>query len=259
MGFVSDLPDKLNRPFPDVPVYNPNRKKDGEPVEERGNWETLQPGHGYGHRVERGGQPVYSDRFGPEITFAPTMKARNPNQNIALFKYARGGSSIHPDTPDDWGCWDPDFVGINQWTHFSHHYKRVLRTWSDPNSKLEPAGLIWMQGESDAAYSRKIARDYAENLAKVISSMRALTGNPDLPVVIAQISGTGVEGDEPALPHAAIVQQAQQSFVENDPNAKLVTPPQNHGWLDAWHYDSPTYLEMGRRLAEAMSNLVNDI
>ncbi len=114
-----------------------------------------------------------------------------------------------------------------------------------------------MQGESDAAYSREIAEQYYQNLKKVIVEMRSLASVSDLPVVIGQISETGMEGDEPALPHDGIVRQAQQEFVVRDSNARLDRPPRNHGWLDAWHYDSQTYLELGRRFAEAMSDLRN--
>ncbi|MDR8391704.1 sialate O-acetylesterase [Aliifodinibius sp. S!AR15-10] len=264
MGFVSDLPSELNAPQEGTIIYNPTRRDDQQPVQDLGKWETLQPGHGYGHRFTQGDkvEQVLSDRFGPELSFARRLKELQPDQNIALFKYAKGGSSIHPDTPDDWGCWDPDFDinnGINQWTHFEYHYLRATNKKDSfgqgTEMELKPSGIVWMQGESDAAYSEEIARAYSVNLAKVIRRIRSLTGIQNLPVVIGQISGTGMEGSKPALPWAEIVQEAQQTFVEQDTNAALVQPPEGHGWLDAWHYDSETYLQLGKRFAEAMDRL----
>jgi hypothetical protein len=265
MGFVSDLTSELNAPQEGTIIYNPTRRDDQQPVQDFGKWEPLQPGHGYGHRYiqeNKAEREVLSGRFGPELSFASRLRELRPQHNIALFKYAKGGSSIHPDTPDDWGCWDPDFdvnSGINQWTHFEHHYRRATNKRGsfeqDAEMELKPGGIVWMQGESDAAYSEKIARAYSVNLEKVIHRMRSLTGKQNLPVVIGQISGTGMEGSKPALPWAEIVQEAQQTFVEQDANAALVQTPEGHGWLDAWHYDSETYLELGKRFAEAMDRL----
>lgn len=264
MGFVSDLPKELRRKQEGAWIYNPNRRNDGTPPDDLGYWERLKAGQGYGHHfIHANGreQAVASDRFGPELTFARTLRNLRPGHSIALLKYARGGSSIHPDTPDDWGCWDPDYRGINQWTHFVHHYRRATTGLSRTiggrgNIYFKPAGIIWQQGESDAAYTSKIAAAYRGNLENVIGSMRELTGEPNLPVVIGQISADGQHGKEPSLPRASMVQLAQQEFAANDEHAALVPTPDSHGWLDAWHYSSATYLEMGKRFARAMAGLL---
>lgn len=264
MGYNSKLPDELNTRQEETYIYNPNRKDDGQSPEDLGQWTVLEPGHGYGHRFigDRGQErSIISNRFGPELTFAKRLKELRPSVNIALFKYARGGSSIHPGTTDDWGCWDPGYEKINQWTHFKHHYRRSTAIddidGDGGKEMLKPSGIIWMQGESDAAYSREIAEAYAANLKRVIHRIRQLTGNVTLPVVIGRISGAGRENSGvPALPWADIVQQAQADFVNQDENAALVSLPDDHGWLDPWHYDSTTYLELGIRFAEAVERLL---
>lgn len=262
-GINSELPQSLKTIQKEVPIYHPNRQSDSEPLEDIGFWSPLQPGHGRGYRYEKSPNQwneVHSKEFGPELSFSSRLRELRPHEHIALFKYAKGGSSIHPETPDDWGTWHPDVEGINQWTHFRHHYLRAVGL-DDINHDgkkeiLEPAGIIWMQGESDAVYSREIAQAYRENLERLITKMRELVGDLHLPVVLGQISDTGMEGDTPALPHAEIVQQAQKQFTAHDDHALLVRPPAGHGWLDSWHYDSKTYLELGHRFAEAMHTLL---
>lgn len=251
----------MKNPQEDVYIFNPTRKDDGEPLDKRGMWEVLRPGHGYGYRTD--GQNSYpSDRFGPELTFARRMRQLRPKQNVALFKYAKSGASIQPHHYDDWGCWDPGYEGINQWDHFEHHYRQAVAMddIDDDGKKeiLEPTAILWLQGESDAAYTREIAEAYEAKLGKVVDSMRTLTGKPDLPVVICQISATGKLEKGPALPMASIVQKAQASYVKKDSHAALIKTPSNHKRPDPWHFDSRTYLELGRRFAEAVDRLVGE-
>ena len=263
MGFVRDLPPSLGGPVEGAAIYHPNRKDDGEPPEGLGCWEQLRPGHGYGHRVDREkGRNLLSDRFGIELSFARKLQQLSAGRRIAIFKYAKGGATIHPNTPDDWGCWDPDYEqdnGINQWSHFSYHYRRAIAFRKVDsharNENLKPSGILWLQGESDASYTREIAEAYARKLDTLIARMRGLIGNPELPVIIGEISDyVSLEGKS-ELPWAPLVQKAQQAFVERDENAALVKAPDDHGWLDRWHYDSRTYIELGKRFADAVHHL----
>jgi len=259
LGFVSELPDGLKGPQEEVFIFNPARKDDGEPLDERAMWEQLHPGHGYGYRTD--GRISYpSDRFGPELTFARRIKELRPKQNIALFKYAKSGASIQPHNYDDWGCWDPGYDGINQWDHFEHHYRQAVgNDNSDGDGKrevLEPTAILWLQGESDAAYTREIAEAYEANLERVINRMRKLVGEPDLPAIICQIADSGMLEEGPALPMADIVQKAQRNFVKKDDHSRLIKIPSNHKRPDPWHFDSLTYLELGRRFADAVGRYV---
>lgn len=193
------------------------------------------------------------------------MRDLNPDANIALYKYAKGGASIHPDAAGDWGSFQPDYEvgnGLNQWDHFEHHYRRAMEMRDINGDGVEdvliPAGLLWLQGESDASYTQNIAESYEANLKYFIQRVREMTGNPDLPVVIARISESNLSEnttDGVVLRHGEIVMAAQEKIAQDDPDVSIICPPDSIGWLDPWHYDSQTYLDFGIRFAESMMKL----
>lgn len=76
-GYVNQLPDELNGPVDGVPVFHGNTSRDNQPVDGRGVWSTLQPGHGVGFSSD-GKTNKYSGRFGVELTFARTITAQHP-------------------------------------------------------------------------------------------------------------------------------------------------------------------------------------
>ncbi|HAC15932.1 MAG TPA: hypothetical protein DCE78_08320 [Bacteroidetes bacterium] len=264
LGLVAELPGEYLVTQNDVPIYNPNRKNDQEQLEDLGFWESLNPGHGSGYSTD-GTQSFFSDKFGVELSFAKKMQELNPNANIALYKYAKGGASIHPDAAGDWGSFHPDYEvgnGLNQWDHFEYHYRRAMKI-KDVNGDgvddvLVPAGLLWLQGESDASYTQEIAETYEQNLKYLIQRVRELTGNPALPVVIARISESNLSENSPdgvVLRYGEIVIAAQEKIANDDPNVSIIYPPDTIGWLDPWHYDTQTYLDLGISFAESMTKL----
>lgn len=258
-GSVDELPESLKRAHENVWIYNPNRRDDQQPVDDQGGWNKLRPGYGEGFQVE-GETLIYSGSFGPELSFADRIQQKQPGRTNLIYKYAKGGSSIHPDVASDWGCWDPDYDrgnGINQWTHFRNHLHRAIELAEKKFGRLSPAGIVWLQGESDASHTRSIAEAYQKNLATVISRMRQELGDMNLPVVVGQISDSmlGRGKRKETYPFGDIVTSAQQKFVEEDSYAELVTTPENHGFIDAWHYDSQTYIDLGIRFADAMMEL----
>jgi hypothetical protein len=261
LGLVSELPEALLGIQKNVWIYNPNRRDDQQNIDDTGFWEILREGHGSGFATD-GSQSYYSDKFGIELSFAKSLQELDSSQNILLIKYAKGGASIHQDAGAEWGSWTPDYTlgnGINQWTHFEHHYRRAISQF-DENSILIPSGILWLQGESDASHTKGIADDYLSNLQNLISRMRDLTGNQRIPVVIAQISESNLaEGStNKVLRWGEIIQRAQLDFVLQDSNAAIIYPPLEIGWLDPWHYDSKTYVKLGERFALAIHKLQND-
>jgi len=260
-GFVADLPVHLGKTFKNAWIYNPNRRDDQQPKERQGRWERLRPGHGAGFRIEND-TPVYSDLFGPELSLAEAMSERSANSPILFYKYAKGGASIHPDAGLEWGCWDPDYSrgnGINQWTHFCYHLHRSLKLAEESFGAVRPAGIFWLQGESDASHTRTIAEAYTRNLSRVLNKMREEIGDMTLPVITGQISDStmGRGKQKTTYPFGDIVKLAQKEFAEQDRHAALVTAPEGHGFIDAWHYDSQTYIDLGYRFAKAIYELRN--
>ena len=121
---------------------------------------------------------------------------------------------------------------------------------------LLTAGIVWMQGESDAAFTAEIALRYAENLKRLMDLLRAALRVDDLPVVIGRIADSGQDSDGRVWDYGEVVRAAQAAFVEKDPNAALVTSTDAYAFSDLWHYDSAGYLDLGRSFADAMVGLL---
>ena len=262
-GYVDELPDSLNGPVPGVMIFHGTTAPDGAEGSGRGLWTELQPGHGTGFSSD-GSDNQYSDRFGLELTFARHMQALDPNARIALIKYERGGTSIDTTAAGRFGAWDPDYRGadgLNQYDHFLATLRHALSV-EDINSDgepdtLEPAGILWMQGESDGNHEASAAR-YEVNLKRLMDLMRAALRVDDLPVVIGRISDSGQDDDGKVWDYGEAIRAAQAAFVEHDARAALVTSTDAYGYSDKWHYDTAGYLDLGRQFAEAMMALQND-
>jgi len=264
-GKVAELPDELRGPVEGVMIFHGNTAPDGAPVDGRGLWTELKPGHGRGFRSD-GKTNTYSDCFGVELTFARRMKQLHPDSRIALIKYSRGGTSIDIAAARNFGCWDPDFEGgrgpgkaVNQYDHFLATLRRAMAVrdidGDGEEDELIPAGIIWMQGESDAALDEACARRYEANLKRLMDLIRAALRVDDLPVVIGRISDSGNDADGKVWDYGDLVRECQAAFVEKDACAALVTTTDNYGYSDRWHYDTAGYIDLGRQFAEAMARL----
>jgi hypothetical protein len=259
-GYVTQLPDDLNAPVPGVFIYHGNTAPDNADVDGRGCWRTLQPGHGVGFHSD-GDTNYYSDRFGVELTFALKMKELFPDENIAIVKYSRGGTSIDTSAAGTFGCWLPDYTkgnGVNQYDHFLATVRGALRS-TDINGdsrkdRLVPSGIVWMQGESDGN-NEYAASIYKDNLAMLMDSIRAVFKAPDMPVVIGRISESHNDSDSTVWTYGDVIRQAQADYVKEDGNAALVTSTDNYRYSDPWHYDTEGYIDLGRQFAVAMASL----
>ncbi|HSO88001.1 MAG TPA: sialate O-acetylesterase [Draconibacterium sp.] len=260
-GYNNQLPKELNKPVEGVYIFHGNSTRDSFELGGQGIWEVLKPGHGTGHSstFEKN---ILSDRFGVEITFALEMKKMFPNENIAIIKYSRGGTSIHIDAAGPFGCWDPDFTtgtGLNQYDHFLATLKNAF-TIKDIDKdgeadELIPAGILWMQGESDAN-TPEIANLYFKNLKRLMDLMRAALLTDDLPVVIGRISDSGNEEDGKVWDFGNVVRWHQAKFVNQDDHAALITTTDNYGYSDKWHYNSAGYIDFGKQFAIEMQQLL---
>ena len=258
-GYVDQLPENLASPLADVPIFHGNTSKDGTPTDGKGLWEPLRPGHGVGFKSD-GKANVYSKRFGVELTFAHAIKAATPERNIAIIKYSRGGTSIDEAAAGDFGCWEPDFQGTNGINQYDHFLATIRHAWADPDidddgtpDRLIPAGIVWMQGESDAHFTPEIAGRYQSNLRRLMDLIRAALRLDDLPVVVGQISYA--KKNPPSWKHGEIVRAAQAAYADSDPDATLVTTTDSYGYSDPWHYDSAGYIDLGRQFARAALSL----
>lgn len=258
-GYVGELPAELNRPVDGVLIFHGNPAPDDSSGGGLGVWTELQPGHGTGFS-SNGRQNSYSDRFGVEQTFALRLRELDPNRNIALIKYSRGGTSIDAEAAREYGSWDPGYQdGVNQYDHFLSTISNAMATRdidgdSFPDS-LVPAGIVWMQGESDADCTEEIAFRYQDNLTTLMGLIRTALGADDIPVVIGRISNSGQVASGLVWEHMEIVRYAQAAYVESDSAAALVASTDDYGYSDPWHYDTEGYVDLGRRFAEAVLEL----
>jgi hypothetical protein len=264
-GYVKDLPAELNKPVDGVWIFHGNMAPDGVAVDGRGIWAQLRPGHGTGFESD-GKTNSCSERFGVELTFARRMKELHPDRNIALIKYSRGGTSIDERAARFFGSWEADFIGgagdgagVNQYDHFlatlRHAFSVADIDGDGEADRLIPAGILWMQGESDAG-TAKVARRYGRNLKRLMDLIRAAFRRDDLPVAIGRISDSGNdEIDGKVWNYGDVVRHAQQDFVDSDAAAVLVTSTDGYGYSDPYHYDSPGYIDFGRKFAEALAKL----
>ncbi|MDM8001762.1 MAG: sialate O-acetylesterase [Bacteroidota bacterium] len=257
-GLVSELPAGLAGEMQGVMIYHGNTSADNTPVDGRGMWSTLCPGHGVGFSSD-GTNNSYSDRFGVELTFAEKMKELFPDEKIAIIKYSRGGTSIDTAAAGGAGAWLPGYTGgngVNQYDHFLATVKGALAAGDiDGDGKkdvLIPSGIIWMQGESDAnnEYATSI---YKENLAMLIDSIRNVFSAPGMPVAIGRISESHNDADSIVWTWGDAVRDAQAKYVAEDGKAALVTSTDNYSYSDPWHYNSEGYIDLGRKFAEAIA------
>lgn len=264
-GYVKELPEELGQEIPGCYIFHAHASLDQQPIGGKGRWSPLKPGHGVGFTSD-GSTNNYSDRFGVELSVAAELRRLRPDRKIAIIKYARNGSSIHQGAAGSWGCWEPDFLApagehrhINQYDHFLATIRNAT-TSADIDQDgtidtLNPIGILWMQGESDAMYSVEIAQQYDANLKRLMDLMRASLREDDLPVVIGRISDSAIKDNKKIWTHGEIVRTGQASFVEKDPAARLVTTTDSYGYSDPYHYDSAGYIDLGSQFAKSLNEL----
>lgn len=271
-GYTKDLPQELAGEVEGVRIFCGNPAPDGDRAGGRGMWTALKPGFGVGFKSD-GKSNGYSDRFGPELTFGRRIRelhGADRAAKIAIIKYSRGGTAIDPESPNTprFGCWKVDFTGgdgdakgVNQFDHFVACVKEALATkdidGDGTDDTLIPAGIVWMQGESDAL-SEDVAKRYEANLKDLIAHIRqelakAARVEAQVPVVIGQIADSKQDAkDGKMMDFLELVQAGQAAFVKNDGRAALVTSTSGYTFSDPWHYDSPAYIDLGKQFAEAL-------
>jgi len=258
-GYTSHLPDSLDRVNEQVWIFHGNPVGDDLPGGGLGIWDRLQPGHGAGFRSD-GNSNTLSARFGIELSLAAKLQELYPGERIALIKYSRGGTSIDSLASGSFGCWEPDYrgsSGINQYDHFLTTVSSAMNTTDidgDGNRDiLVPAGIVWMQGESDASYTEEIASRYYSNLKRLMDLVRASFRVDDLPVVIGKISDSWNDPEDGKVwDHGELVQYAQEKFARSDGYAAIVRTTRYYLYSDPWHYDSKGYLDLGEKFAESL-------
>lgn len=260
-GFTRELSPEQAEPAADAWIYATTPTGDEASIDPASAWAPVTPGFGVGYAAPESA-PALGERFGPELSFARTLRELQPDTPIAIIKYARGGTSIDLRARGGAGSWDPSYEGLNQFDHAV----ATIRAAMEPRDldgdgeldRLVPAGIGWMQGESDGT-REDAAAAYEANLARLARALREELGDADLPFVVVRISDSQVQaGTGRVWAFGDAVRGAQEAFARSDPNAALVTSTDGYGYSDPYHYDTAGYLDMGARIAKAMHELGDD-
>ena len=221
-GYVTGLPPSLQISQDDVSIYWSGRPQ----------WSALAPSS-YG--------TLYygTEYFGPEVTFGRRMADERPDETIALIKYAIGGTDLAV-------CWNPGAEASDP--SMGDCYSGWLSTVRDGleamEDEYEVAGMIWMQGESDA-YSQDYAAAYADNLRHLIDRVREDVSADEMPFAMGII-------DCIDCPYREVVRAAQAEVAAESELVMAVETedlPQN---IDNIHFDGSGMRTLGERLAGAL-------
>ena len=185
----------------------------------------------------RPGSGSETSEFGPEVSFGRAIADALPADNIAIIKYAAGGTALYND-------WAPG-SGPN-YTTFRNTVTAGLAAIQAAGHTTEIVGMLWHQGESDAIEGQQAA--YQTNLTAFITDIRSHYG-PNLPFLIGEIR----RSNGPAF---VTVADAQIAVAAAAPNLAFV-PASDLSFWDTYHFDAPSQVTLGQRFATAYLGLVN--
>lgn len=167
--------------------------------------------------------------------------------NVFVVKKSVGGTAISELGSIGAGCWNADFNVIPVGTAKLLQLFETYITHSIEHSGLTKSHIkafLWHQGEGD--YSEAAAPFYYNNLKAVISSVRAVVGNSNLPFVMGSISHNSAQ-------YNSIVEAAQQQIASEDSNVYLVDMSAGT-LLDSYHFDAAT----SENLGTSVFNIIKD-
>ena len=164
------------------------------------------------------------------------MKDARSKEEIYLIKYAAGGTALYND-------WSPS--GGPQYTRFMKTARAALANLDEKKLEYKIAGMLWMQGESDAAENK--AETYEKNMRDFIAHMREQFKTPGMPFVIARVKDHygGKTGQ------AKIVRDAQVDVAKTTEGVEWFDTD-NYPMANAGHYNGKGLVIMGKDFAKAI-------
>ena len=190
-------------------------------------WTSLQPGF----------STMWPNGFGPEVSFGYALhNTVLPNDDIYLVKYAQNSTTLAVD-------WNPDGSG-SSYNSFKYRVNLAMQNLTTAGLNPQIAGMIWMQGESDAYYP-EYAPLYAANLTNFIASVRKDFSVPDMRFVLGRILDSTANG----TPYDnGLVRTAEETVPGQVGDA---------AWIDTddlqlayqGHYGTQGQIELGTRFA----------
>lgn len=228
---LSEVPVELRRNHPEVLIWIDGGEAPGS-VSRR--WMSLIPGLGK------------SETFiGPELSFGPELAQYFPDEKIALLKYSYGGTDLVTH-------WRPPSSGETTGFFYEGFIKSVYDGLASLPVGLEPeiAGMIWMQGESDANQTKEVADEYEFNLTNLIHDIRSEFNVPEMPFVIGQIS-EALAWDA----FGSTIRKTQSDLGKKLLNTSTIITT-DLGFTDQWHYNGIGEIMLGERFASSVYNII---
>ena len=173
---------------------------------------------------------------GPGMAFARALVAKDPGVLVALVPCAVGGTSL------------------DRWEKGADLYENAVRRARLAVAESAPvpvrlAGVLWLQGEADVQNSST----YMERLTRMIHDLRMDLNRPQLPFIAATLGGFG-KGSLRVPLNEILLTLPQHSLNSFCVDARDLT-----GHIgDNTHYDTESANEIGRRMAGAYFNLIDD-
>jgi len=201
------------------------KRPEGVKIWNKGVWTELGPGIS-----------ANEGRFGPELAFGRAMRKAFPDDEIYLIKTASGGTSMHKH-------WTVEGKGSPMLKKFLASARGALADLDKSKVKYQVEGMLWMQGESDAAQGK--GAEYEESLVKFIKAMRKEFKERKMPFLMGRILPTF---DKPKG-HGPMVRAALEKVAAEDENVACFNTD-DFARLNKGHYDHEGQLELGKAFAE---------
>lgn len=220
LGRTWELSPELAEPDTSVLIHAEGQLDAGR----AGAWQPLSPHFG-----------ALDNLFGPELGFGLEIERTRPGSQWALIKHSIGGTSLHTD-------WNPETGPL--YAAFVEHAGRALAELR-ADRPAEVVGMLWMQGESDAADPH--AAPYEDRLRNFVHSVRADLGLHTLPVIVGLISTA------PEWHRHTVIRAAQHAVADTAHQVEVVeTADLGRHPDDVYHYDTAGTLALGERFAGAL-------
>ena len=219
---------KWTKPRADVRIAYSNSDRRGPYATD--GFVLLEPGYSVPPGTKARKLP--GDTFGPEVSFGRAIADARPGERIVLIKFSEGGTSLHND-------WMPD-KEKSLYPQFLAFVRQSMKSLTDAGDSPQLAGMIWHQGESDASLPEG---EYQKLLIQFIARVRSDLESPQLPFIIGEVYDNG---------HRDRVRAGQRATAAAVAGVRFVTVDGLKTSDNGTHFDTPSQIELGRRLAAAL-------
>ncbi len=206
------------------------------------------------------------DLFGPELGFGQVIGDASKDP-VLIIKTAWGGKSLFEDfrPPSSGGQIGPFYRQLVDTVN--RVISRIPTDFPElANRPVDLSGFVWWQGWNDA-YPKGAVPEYEKNLVNLIGDLRRDFLAPNLPMVVAELTGPWIQADQPWADIRAA--QAAATDLSKHPELKgnvLFVPTRSFvrtekdspgGWPAHEFDNAETYYRVGQACGDAMKDLLS--